>query len=40
VFDDHEYEKSLAGRRDVREGVVLENGARYEGEWQEGSDIR
>ena len=35
-YDDHAFEKTL-GYRESREMVVLENGARYEGEWLKNS---
>ena len=38
-YDDEHFERSL-GDREQRAMVVLENGARYEGEWLLGSQIR
>ena len=38
-YDDEHFERSL-GDREQRSMVVLENGARYEGEWLLGSQIR
>jgi hypothetical protein len=39
VFEDYDFDKSL-GRREKREAAVLENGARYEGEWLPRTDVR
>jgi hypothetical protein len=39
VFEDYDFDKSL-GRREKREATVLENGARYEGEWLPRTDVR
>ena len=38
-YDDDNFERSL-GDREQRPMVVLENGARYEGEWLLGSQVR
>ena len=38
-YDDHQFEKQL-GYRERRDMVILENGARYEGEWLKGSSVR
>ena len=39
IYDDHEYERSL-GQREVRQMVILENGAQYEGQWLRGTHVR
>jgi len=38
-YDDFQFEKQL-GKREGREMVILENGARYEGEWLTSSSVR
>jgi len=38
-YDDFQFEKSL-GNREQRDMVILENGARYEGEWLQGLSVR
>jgi len=35
-YDDYAYEKTL-GQREIRQMVLLENGAQYEGQWLRGS---
>ena len=39
VYNDYQFEKEL-GQRERREMVILENGARYEGEWLVQSNVR
>lgn len=39
VYEDFPFEKKL-GPREYREAAVLENGARYEGEWIPKTDVR
>jgi len=39
VYDDTNFEKA-AGPREARITVILENGARYEGEWLRSTQIR
>ena len=31
-YDDHKFERNL-GQREERDIIILENGARYEGQW-------
>jgi len=38
-YDDYAYEKKL-GSREMRQMVMLESGAQYEGEWLRGSQVR
>ncbi len=38
-YDDIAFEKQL-GQRESQDMVILENGARYEGEWMVGTTIR
>ena len=39
VYDDYQFEKNL-GPREQRVTAILENGARYEGEWIVNTQIR
>ena len=39
VYDDYQFENTL-GKRELRETMLLENGAQYEGEWLKQTQIR
>jgi hypothetical protein len=39
VYNEFTYEKTL-GRRELRDGQILENGAKYCGEWLQGTETR